>query len=288
MKQWFDTIAQLERKGESYVVLTIIGTAGSTPRNAGTKMVVSRDDNCGTIGGGHLEFQAIEKAHQLLRNGETTHQIESYPLGARLGQCCGGSVSVLFECFCNAKPSIALFGAGHVGRALSTILAELPCTLHWIDEREQEFPAQLPSNAQMVISDAPAQEIAALPANTYYVVMTHNHGLDFAICEAVLERGDARYIGLIGSHSKWEKFQQRFQHRGYEPAWYQQVHCPIGLAAVPGKRPMEVAVAVAAQLIAEFQADLPARPSKEGVRWHQVASHKSDPTSAESVSAGTN
>jgi xanthine dehydrogenase accessory factor len=94
-----------------------------------------------------------------------------------------------------------------------------------------------------------------MPANSCYIIMTHNHQQDYAILEAVLQRGDARYIGLIGSQTKWRRFQMRLQHRGHPADYYQQVHCPVGLAEVPGKRPIEVAVSVAGELIALHHAD---------------------------------
>ncbi|MFT5485027.1 MAG: xanthine dehydrogenase accessory factor, partial [Halieaceae bacterium] len=213
MKSWFQSVSELESHGESYVLITVMGARGSTPRDSGTKMVVSAASCYGTIGGGHLEFQAIKAARELLLEQVDTQKIEHFPLGAKLGQCCGGSTTLLFECFMCSMPNIMLFGAGHVGRALVDILSQLPCQLSWVDTRESEFPVAVADNIKVVLSDEPVGEISTMAAGSYYVIMTHNHPLDFALTEAALLRNDARYIGLIGSTTKWQRFKMRFEHR---------------------------------------------------------------------------
>ena len=269
---WTDAAKELEHSGKAYVLLTLLGARGSTPRESGTKMLVTEDRIECTIGGGHLEYKAIEIARQMLESGEAEQRIENFPLGARLGQCCGGSTSVLFESFPGPRVNIMLFGAGHVGKSLVTILGQLPCRVRWVDNRDNEFPQQLPANIDRLLSDAPAEEVSSMPAGSYYIVMTHKHPLDFAITEAAIKRGDARYIGLIGSDTKWRRFCMRFEHRGYSPEQYQQVHCPVGLEQVPGKLPMEVATAVAGEIIAEYQCDQDSRPTQRGIGWRELKS----------------
>ncbi len=270
MKHWTEAVTALERSGQPYVLLTLLGSRGSTPRESGTKMLVSSGGSECTIGGGHLEFKAIEIAREMLASGEAAQRIEQFPLGARLGQCCGGSTSVLFESFPGTQVNIMLFGAGHVGKSLAVILGQLPCRVQWVDSREHEFPQQLPVNCTRVISDSPADEVADMPAGSYYIIMTHNHPLDFAITEAVIKRDDARYIGLIGSDTKWRRFCMRFEHRDYTPQQYKQVRCPVGLAAVPGKLPMEVATSIAAEIIAEYQSGQAPRPTQRGIGWREL------------------
>ena len=116
-----------------------------------------------------------------------------------------------------------------------------------------------------VVSESPADEVADMPPGSYYLIMTHNHQLDFEILEAVLKRGDAKYVGLIGSDTKWRRFKMRMEHKGYTPQFFSQVHCPIGLAAVPGKRPIEVAVSIAGELIAINSEDAPSKTTHRGV-----------------------
>ncbi len=267
---WVAAVTQLQQRGEAYVLVTLLGARGSTPRDAGTKMVVAAAASFGTIGGGHLEHKAMAIAAQMLDGKDETQRIEHFPLGPSLGQCCGGSTTVLFESFPASSFNIALFGAGHVGQALAGIVSQLPCRLSWIDSRESQHPSQLASNVQVVVSDSAADEVAAMPAGSYYLIMTHNHQLDFAILEAVLKRNDAHYIGLIGSTTKWRRFEMRLEHRGYQRSVYQQVRCPVGLASVPGKRPIEVAVSVAAEIIAEQHATHPQKTVQQGVSWREL------------------
>ncbi|MBL4941928.1 MAG: xanthine dehydrogenase accessory protein XdhC [Colwellia sp.] len=291
---WFETVAQLAAKGQAYVLMTIMGVSGSTPRNSGTKMVVTFDGiigqsttSFGTIGGGHLEFKAIAMATTMLQEGQVNQQaqqrIEHFPLGAKLGQCCGGQATILFESFVGSTLNIMLFGAGHVGKALAGILAQLPCRLHWVDNRASEFPTDtdiktLGGNVIKVLSDSPADEVAAMPANSYFIIMTHNHGLDFDISEAAVKRNDARYIGLIGSATKWQRFKMRFEHRDINNSLYQQISCPVGLSQVPGKLPIEVAVSIAGEVINNFHQDHPNKAGQQGVHWHDLKSLARDLT----------
>ncbi|MBA6302769.1 xanthine dehydrogenase accessory protein XdhC [Colwellia sp. MB02u-14] len=258
-QRWSEAISLLKGKGEAFVLLTIIGVHGSAPRNSGTKMVVTANATYDTIGGGHLEFKSIAKAHQLLAIEDKNQHIEHFSLGATLGQCCGGDCTVLFESFAACKTQIMLFGAGHVGKALTTILADLPCQVKWVDNREAQFPPQMLvnplHNVECVVSDSPVDEIAIMPAGSFFIIMTHNHQLDFELCQALLKRGDFAYTGLIGSETKWKRFQHRLKHREFSEEAIEQLKCPIGLSEVPGKRPMEVAVSIAAEVIGLYQKD---------------------------------
>ncbi|MGI9285162.1 MAG: xanthine dehydrogenase accessory protein XdhC [Pseudomonadales bacterium] len=267
---WVTAVNQLQQSGEAYVLITLLGSRGSTPRDSGTKMVVAASGSFGTIGGGHLEHKAMAIAARMLAGEDEQQRIEHFPLGPSLGQCCGGSTTVLFESFPANTFNIMLCGAGHVGQALAGILCQLPCRMTWIDSRDNQHPQQLASNVQAIVSDSVADEVAGMPAASDYLIMTHNHQVDFEILEAVLRRGDAHYVGLIGSATKWRRFQMRLEHKGYEPDFYQHVRCPVGLAAVPGKRPIEVAVSVAAEIIAKHHANKPQKEVQKGVSWREL------------------
>ena len=280
---WIDAAQQLQSQGEDYVLITLLGSRGSTPRDNGTKMVVAADAAFGTIGGGHLEYKAMQIAATLLGEDEEQQRIEYFPLGPTLGQCCGGSTTVLFESFKGPSLNIVLFGAGHVGSALIQILQQLPCHLHWVDCREKFQSLVLKANVTRVFSEQEADEVPDMPAHSCYIIMTHNHQLDYAILEAVLKRKDARYVGLIGSVTKWRRFQMRLQHRGHPPEFYQHVRCPIGLAAVPGKRPVEVAVSIAGELIALHHADLPPQATQRGLSMDELKQAMSDSIPAEDL-----
>jgi xanthine dehydrogenase accessory factor len=271
--EWLDALNELVPSGEPHVIITVLCAQGSTPRDSGTKMIVSPERNFCTIGGGHLEYKAIALAKEMLTQKKEQQRIEHFPLGPRLGQCCGGSATLLFESFAGAQMSVMLFGAGHVGKSLVSILHQLPCSISWVDSRAEEFPAKLPTNVKRIISDDPEHVVSEAGPNTYFIVMTHKHPLDFNIITAALSRNDAKYIGLIGSKTKWERFKLRLQHKGYDAGFYESVRCPIGLSEVPGKRPIEVAVSIAGEIIANYQKTQSVGGTKKGVSWNQLKRH---------------
>ncbi len=231
-------------------------------------MLVSADTCTGTIGGGHLELKAIACAREMLRTGECTPHTEHYPLGPALGQCCGGAVTLGYAALDAAAlarwPSapprfhLQLYGAGHVGRAIAQALAPLHVLVDWIDEREEEFPAQFPlhggdhsndwpAHLRKVCVDAVEAEVSTAPPGAFYLVLTHRHDLDQRISEAILSRADFGFFGLIGSQTKRARFMHRFAQRGLDAA---RMTCPIGLPGVIGKEPEVIAASVVAQLLA--------------------------------------
>lgn len=247
------------------VLVEVTQAQGSVPRDAGTRMLVGPDEVVGTIGGGHLELQAISQSREMLDTAHAAPLTRHVPLGPALGQCCGGAVTLRFE---RLQPShlahwpeppprfhLQLYGAGHVGRAVAGLLATLDVRVDWIDERESEFPARLgggawPHHVRRVAVDAVEGEVVHAPAGACYLVMTHRHDLDERICEAVLRRGDFAYLGLIGSKTKRQRFVNRFVQRGLPAAAIERMTCPIGVPGIEGKEPAVIAVAVAAQLLA--------------------------------------
>ena len=281
---WNSAVYQLSQQGQAYVLVTLVGVSGSTPRNSGTKMVICKDDIYDTIGGGHLEHKAIKYAHKMLDAGKDSQHLEHFQLGSNLGQCCGGNASVLFESFAAVGVNIMLFGAGHVGKALIPILAQLPCQIKWVDSRDDQFPTDvaLYHNVHKVVNEDPELEVANMPENSYYIVMTHNHQMDFDISQAILKRGDFTYLGLIASDTKWRRFQQRYKHRDIDQKQVARMNCPIGLAQVGGKLPIEVAVSVAGEIINIYQkqkentlANAPLTSSaksstQQGVHWKKI------------------
>lgn len=222
-------------------------------------MLVSATEQAGSIGGGQLEWQALADARALLRSGGS-HFERDVALGPGLGQCCGGAVRLHHRLLADYPPSqwaapparftLHLYGAGHVGRALVRLLVDLPCVVHWIDEREAEFPAEpLPPHIHRVCVDAVEAEAAAAPPGAWHLVMTHSHLLDMAIVQELLQRGSFGWLGLIGSRSKRARFETRLRQRGVSEASLQRLVCPIGLPGISGKEPEIVALAAAAQLL---------------------------------------
>lgn len=265
---------------EPAVLVTVAEALGSTPREAGARMLVTERDTAGTIGGGQLEWRAVEAARELLAEGGTMRRL-NLPLGPALQQCCGGYVAVTLEAVTRAVrarladeiavsrarlPLVALYGAGHVGRAVVTALAPLPCRVLWVDSRADAFPDFLPANAEAQHAAEPAVVAATLPPGAFHLVMTHSHPLDLDIVEAVLQRRDFAWLGLIGSDTKRRRFESQLRARGIASARLDRLVCPIGIRGIDGKEPAVIAASVAAQLLLAFEATAAARatPALEG------------------------
>lgn len=323
MNEWIDELSDLTAAGEAAVIVTIAAIRGSAPREPGAKMIVTSRETIGTIGGGQLEHQCTHMAVNMLTANELP-SLRKFPLGAAMGQCCGGVVEVLFEPIDAGLPAwlkdlralhgqrqaatlvtgigesagkyivseasnfgpddlpeaiearardiaerragaervddyllepvtpsdfnIAVFGAGHVGAAVVAVLSQLDCNIRWVDSRRRIF-RHVPRNVRAIESESPALEVAAMPSASFYLVMTHSHGLDFEICARILNRDDIAYAGLIGSRTKRRRFEKRFSKAGLSAVRVSKLVCPIGVDGISGKKPAEIAVAVAAELL---------------------------------------
>lgn len=322
MNEWIDALSDLTAAGERVVLVTVAGIRGSAPREVGAKMIVTRDATIGTIGGGQLEYQCSRLAFDLL-DADESPSLRKFPLGASMGQCCGGVVDILFEPIADTLPAwlqdlralygqrepavivthlehafgkcvvtrgsqfgddvpsnvvgtardslqsgrsahraddwffetvvgtdfnIAVFGAGHVGTAVVNALAQLDCNIRWVDSRRDIF-RKVPANVRAIETDTPAFEVAAMPSGSYYLVMTHSHAIDFDICDRILRRTDAAYCGLIGSVTKRRRFEKRFRSQAMPQVLIDALVCPIGVDGIGGKKPAEIAVAAAAEIL---------------------------------------
>ena len=252
---------------EPAVLVTVQASRGSVPREAGAWMAVFAHDALGTIGGGNLEFQALAHARQLLAGvaGAAGDATVRYALGPALGQCCGGDVHLKFEPVTAAdaahlavrlqpqRTPVALFGGGHVGRALVQVLVPLPLHITWVDSRDEVFPAGLPAHVVCEHSDPVQAAVGGLHPGARVLIMSFSHAEDLDVVAACLVRQrqqhDLPFIGLIGSRTKWATFQHRLAARGIAPAEMAQVTCPIGIAGIHSKAPEVIAVAVAAQIL---------------------------------------
>ena len=246
------------------VVVTVQAVQGSVPRGPGTHMVVFAQGEQGTIGGGHLEFQALAHARLLLA-GQSKASTLRQVLGPSLGQCCGGSVDLSFEVVTAAdlprlrdqlRPSLTpltLFGGGHVGKALVNTLAPLPFAVRWIDSRDEIFPTDVPAGVDCEHSNPVQAAVADLSPGSRVLIMSFSHAEDLDIVIACLkrlrEKGDLPFVGLIGSQTKWATFRHRLEERGFSAEDIAQITCPIGVPGILGKEPEVIAVAVAAQLL---------------------------------------
>jgi xanthine dehydrogenase accessory factor len=248
------------------VLVRVAETQGSVPREAGTWMAVFADAVVGTIGGGHLEYEAIARARALLtgEGPDPAGALVRVALGPSLGQCCGGVVQLHFERVEAGDAAalrldaprltpVALFGGGHVGHALAQVLAPLPFALTWIDSRDGVFPDSLPPRVACEHSEPVQDAVPSLAPRSRVLVMSFSHAEDLDVVAACLKRqreqGDLPYIGLIGSNTKWATFRRRLEARGFTAAELAHVTCPIGVPGISGKEPEVIAIAVAAQLL---------------------------------------
>lgn len=190
----------------------------------------------------------------LLQQGSAGFHLESFSLGGRSGQCCGGFVNVLLEVFPGVEAHIAIFGAGHVGREIATLSAPLQWQLHWYDSRSNVFSGQDQHQSRVschLLKDV-SQSIAALPSQAHALVLTHSHDEDYALIAALIERNDVASIGLIGSESKWASFQGRLQRNGYTAEQIARVRSPIGRIygqKLNNKTPYAIALTVVTELL---------------------------------------
>ena len=245
------------------VLVDVAEARGSTPREAGAYMVVAADALFGTIGGGQLEFLAIDHARTLLASGGQTSSLD-VPLGPEIGQCCGGRTVLAFtrldatarQALIDrqttleiAYPDVFLFGAGHVGRALAGALAPLPLTVTLVETRDFG-PDGLPHGVALRRVAMPEAEVAMIRPGGAAVILTHDHALDFLIARQALARPDLAYVGMIGSATKRATFSRWLDRDGGAPSALDRLVLPIGGNALRDKRPAVIAALVAAELLA--------------------------------------
>jgi xanthine dehydrogenase accessory factor len=258
---WLSAAQQLRHDGEPGVLVTVIEVRGHAPREAGAKMVVSRDRIWGSVGGGNLEATAVARARELIESGAAEPEIRESQLNPHARtehgrQCCGGVVRLLLEPLA-VPPVVALFGIGHVGYELARILSRLPVRLLLVDSRA----GQLDRVRLADIIDGHAdvgiyhtllgeQVLEQLPRGAHVVIMTHDHAEDFALCDAALRLPKPLgSIGLIGSSVKWTRFQAMLSEQGHGRETIGRITCPIGQPGITGKDPAVIAVAVASALL---------------------------------------
>jgi xanthine dehydrogenase accessory factor len=238
-------------------------------------MLVSPTAIFGTIGGGQLEFMAIDKAREMLVEGVSRSPATlpsggarktelDIPLGPEIGQCCGGRVMLEITFVGNADrtalvqaaeaadthlPAVVIFGGGHVGRALAQALALLPVRAMVVETRAGEIDG-FPDAVATKLTPVPEEQVRAAAAGSAFVVLTHDHALDFLIVADALRRGDAAYVGMIGSRTKKATFRNWFlKTAGGSEEEYARLVSPIGGADVRDKRPAVIAAFAAAEIM---------------------------------------
>jgi len=335
--QWVEAAAAYLSKHAAVARVTVIALRGSAPREPGASMLVGLDGTLGTIGGGRLEWQAIQAARELLRAiNAPPVRIDDLVLGPDLGQCCGGRVELwlerltrgdlpwlreathrlrsasgvsiatdvagrvvshrllpsapggvanpdpprsasgnltlqrstsgnltLLEVLRPQRLPLWIFGAGHVGQALIRLLSPLDLfDIAWVDSRPGLLPSGLPDCVTTQACAAPTDLVDTAPPGTHYVVLTHDHALDYELCRLILARADAGWLGLIGSASKSARFRSRLLRDGISRERLSALNCPIGIDGIASKLPAAIAIAIAAQLLQRHAGTLVTEPSR--------------------------
>jgi len=268
MWNWISVLDKCRRESRVIALITVIETSGSTPRDTGAKMVVFSDGTSrGTIGGGRVEYFAVQDALRCLQRSKS--EVFSYPLTPVFGQCCGGSVRVFVELL-NLNPHLYIFGAGHVGHALCQTLEGTAFVTHIIDARAEWVEhSELPESVRRHATDW--KNFAALAnwskSRTYAAIMTPEHSDDLEIVRDLLRR-PLRFLGLIGSRAKWKQFCNVLTQEGFQSAELDRVRCPIGIGNT-GKSPREIAVSIAAEILINYhetRADSPNSSSRRKIQ----------------------
>ena len=160
----------------------------------------------------------------------------------------GSAVEIRERMNPSAQP-LWLFGAGHVGQAVARALQPLGFAITWIDGRAGFLPEPPLVGVRQLALAMPELIVDEAPADTMFLVMTHSHPLDEAICEAVLRREDFAYLGLIGSKTKRARFVKRLEAAGISKSQLARLTCPVGLPNIGSKEPAVIAASVAADLL---------------------------------------
>jgi len=152
------------------------------------------------------------------------------------------------ERFGEEPTAFYLFGAGHVGRALTVALAPLPFAVTWIDMRPEAVPETFPVNVTAIRQGDPVALLARAPEGAFVAVMTHSHALDLDLVIAALKSERFAYVGLIGSETKRARFTSAMRRMGMA-GMVDRLVCPIGLTEIQDKAPASIAASIAAQVL---------------------------------------
>ena len=249
---FIEQLANLIETGEPFVAVTLVEAIGSTPQDTGTKMLVTEEGLVfGTVGGGRIEFKAIQRAQAILRSrGKELRVFADWNLQRDVGMTCGGVVKLFFEAYNVEDWHIVIFGAGHVAQALVRCLLQLDCRITCIDGRS-DWLGKLPQDNRLSVieSSAAAAEVANLNSRDFVVCMTMGHNTDLPILTAIFKRGlSPAYLGVIGSRSKRGVLLRDLASQGIAQETIGDFHCPIGLP-IGTNQPAEIAISIAAQML---------------------------------------
>jgi xanthine dehydrogenase accessory factor len=233
-----------------FVMVTLVDVVGSSPQDVGSKMLVTKDGwHAGTVGGGKLEFKAINEAKTLLENRHLITSFVTWNLKQDVGMTCGGIVRLYFETFHTKTWKIAVFGAGHVANALIPMLLLLECQIRCLDTR-QIWLEKLPKSPKLLVTHTKdmVSEVKHIDHDTFVLLMTMGHSTDLPILLEILRTKHFPYLGVIGSKAKAARIKKDIEEVNLPSTCKEAFYCPIGLD-IGNNHPQEIAISVAAQLI---------------------------------------
>lgn len=241
--------AQLELlgSGKRGALATVVRVSGSTPQQAGARLLLREDGSTvGTVGGGAIENVVMEALARALASGAA--ELLTRDLTHDLGMCCGGRMEVFVEPLL-PTPRLWLLGAGHVAKPTATLARTVGFEVVVVDEREELNNAERFPECQLVLDD-PSDALRRQPlgARDWVLIVTHDHQLDERALESAAGN-QARYIGLVGSRRKVFRLVERVLAKRQGDVPVERVFAPVGLD-IGAVTPEEIAVSIVAELVA--------------------------------------
>ncbi len=265
MENLFESILYLQKTGQAAALVIITKTKGSTPRRPGAKMIVLKDGKTiGTMGGGDLEKRVIDEAIAAMNAGEP--RISSFTLDIQKGKLdmmCGGELDVYIDPIL-PKAKLFIFGAGHITKVLAPLMQIAGFQVSVVDEspdllQKEKFPEI--ENLKLTDMEQFAEDLSPDP-NTYIIILSRGFSKDEAILCRLIQR-DFKYIGMIGSMRKITTMKENLQKQGIPKEVLARLQAPIGLD-IGGETPEEIAISIAAEIIAAKKGKLHAFKKGEG------------------------
>ncbi len=239
-------LSQLEKKATRTVRVSHVSNGGTLENSC---LIVEENNVIGEFSDATLQDLALEKAGEILSNSNHVPGVHLHSLSGEGFALPSIDEVLVFELIQPVDFQVAVMGAGHVGTALVNILAmSLPCQVTWADTRSEQFANELPAGVSTHVFQDPFLVVQSIRPGSYCLIMTHSHQLDQKLCEAMLQRNDLAFIGLIGSATKLKRFQKRLLESGVSQKQLDKLCCPIGIKGINDKTPGAIALSVAAQL----------------------------------------
>lgn len=250
MFNWVEILNDFREKKQPVALVTVTKCLGSAPCKIASRMIVVNEmEVYGTVGGGKLEFEAIDSAVKAIEENITVEK--SFMLGPKFEQCCGGQVELIIEPM-NQSPELYLFGAGHIGLEIANLLVNTPFKTYLIDSREGWFDTVTVDKSVKLCPVSTKdfktfRDAVRWGKNCYVLVMTHDHGIDLDIIAMAIPQ-ETKYLGLIGSKTKSVRFNTMLKNDLGISEGMAPVICPVGLSFA-GHTPKEIAIDIVAQLL---------------------------------------